>query len=112
MLRADLANISSHDLRVEYPRAATMFCDNNASLQIASNPIFNERTKLIKLNCHLIRDKIQNGSIVIKHVNRGLKIVDLSTKALCYPSLYSHLLKMGIESIYFPSCKRLSENVS
>jgi hypothetical protein len=35
----------------------TMYCDNQTTIHIASNPVFNERSKHLEVDCHLVREK-------------------------------------------------------
>lgn len=38
-----------------------MYCDNQAQIHVASNLVFYERTKHIKVDCHIVREKIYDG---------------------------------------------------
>lgn len=46
------------DHHIIVPLPIPLHCDNQTTLYIASNPMFHERTKHIKVDWHLVRDKL------------------------------------------------------
>ena len=56
---------------IETSEPAKLWCDNQAAMHIASNPVFHERTKHIQIDCHFVCEKIQLELISTGYVKTG-----------------------------------------
>jgi len=71
-----------HGFHIPIHFPITLFCDNKATQHIATNPVFHERTKRLRIDCHYTRDKILEGFLQTVHVSSQDQVADILTKPL------------------------------
>lgn len=59
-----------------------LHADNTSAIQIATNPVFYERTKHVEVNCHSIQEAVDTHVISLPHISTDLQIADVFTKSM------------------------------
>ncbi|GAA0170472.1 transmembrane signal receptor [Lithospermum erythrorhizon] len=92
-----------HSLGISYSRPMRLQCDSRSALHLAQNPVFHERTKHIKVDCHFLRDAILDGLIATSHVSTSEQLADIFIKALGKDQFEYLLRKLGIHNPHAPT---------
>lgn len=77
---------------------ATLWYDNVGAIYLSANPVFHARTKHIELDYHFVREKIQQGKVIVKFISSEDQIADILTKPLGRVLFEKHHSKLRLLS--------------
>ncbi|KAG2758626.1 hypothetical protein Pcac1_g29253 [Phytophthora cactorum] len=62
--------------------AVKIYEDNQGSIALAKNPEFHKRTKHIDIRYHFVREKVEDGQVVLQYVSTTDMLADIMTKPI------------------------------
>lgn len=77
----------------------TLFIDNKSAIDLAMNPEFHGKSKHIDIRFHCIRECIENGDIIVRHICTEEQRADSLTKALTAVKFKRMRSKLGVQKM-------------
>ena len=59
-----------------------LYCDNEATILIAHNLVFHDRTKHMEVDKYFIKEKLENGLICMSYIPTTEQVADKLTKGI------------------------------
>jgi hypothetical protein len=77
--------------------ALTVYEDNQGAIALAKNPEFHKRTKHIDIRYHFVREKVEDGQVVLEYCPTQEMLADLMTKPIAAAQFDALRTKLGIQ---------------
>ena len=104
------------ELGIEMKVSITLYGDNTSAIRIATNPVHHENTKHIDVDCHYIRELVEDQSISLKYISSNDQLADYLQRLyqevdtnICYPNscfvIHNISLREGVDYTLFIDTK-------
>ena len=81
----------------------SLHCVNKATIKIAHNPIQYDRTKQVEVDCHFIKENIDEKIIHFSFIKSEDQLADVLTKVVSRRVFHGVINKLGMIDIYAPT---------
>jgi hypothetical protein len=86
-----------------------LYCDNESAIAIAKSEGTHSKSKAIRIETHVVRDRIRRHEIEVENVSSKTNIADILTKSLPHDLFVSHRDILGFEGSVNPSASSLTQ---
>ena len=76
-----------------------LYCDNQATIVIAHNPVQHDRTKHVEVDRNFIKEKLDAEIVSFTFISSEYQLVDVLTKAVLTTIFLNSLDKLGMRDV-------------